>query len=219
MQRVSIAWLMGSVVVVAFGLAALAADTEIWCSATYTLALGLIGLGIAGAILGRGHSRAFWVGFAVFGGGYLVLAYDVPESVTSWIYRSPKPSVPGPMRPPLVTNVLLEHLGRLAARRTAHAIGDEVEVQWGTPASYYPAQVTGLGNGQLKIRWQNYAAGTDEWVTSNRIALAGTDHFQSTGHALLAIVLGALGGLVCRMLFGRIRTQEDKPCDESPSPA
>lgn len=73
--RFSIAGLMGLVVVVAVGVAALRSGSEDWAGIVLTLTLGLLGAAVLGAIYRTGPRRAFWVGFALFGWGYLALTY------------------------------------------------------------------------------------------------------------------------------------------------
>lgn len=72
--RFSIAGLMGVVVVCGLGFAALRTDSPIWAHATLSLTLLALLTAILGAAIRRGRSRAFWLGFAVFGWTYLVLA-------------------------------------------------------------------------------------------------------------------------------------------------
>lgn len=71
--RFSIAGLMGLVVVVAVGVAALRSASEDWAGIVLMLTLGLLGVALLGVIFRDGPRRAFWSGFALFGGGYLTL--------------------------------------------------------------------------------------------------------------------------------------------------
>ena len=72
--RFPIAGLMGAVLVVALGLAALRNASEIWASVIFLLTCGLLCLAIVGTLCRRDAERAWWLGFALFGWGYLVLA-------------------------------------------------------------------------------------------------------------------------------------------------
>ena len=92
--HVSIAAMMGGVLFIAIGFAVLMNPTPLGASALGTLLEGLLLIAILGAVLRRGPRRAFWVGFAICGGGYALLAFDL----------SPDPSL---QRPHLVTVDLL----------------------------------------------------------------------------------------------------------------
>jgi hypothetical protein len=74
MRRISIRTLMALVLVSAIGLAALRNASELWAGMMLLLALAAVGVAILGVALMRGRERAWWLGFAVFGGGYLVAA-------------------------------------------------------------------------------------------------------------------------------------------------
>ena len=75
MRRVSIIGLIGLVFTVAVGLAALRHADETWVGILLTLTLGLLGVATLGVIQLRDGERAWWLGFALFEGGYLVLAF------------------------------------------------------------------------------------------------------------------------------------------------
>jgi len=71
--RFSIAGLMGMVLVVAVGVAALRSGSEDWAGIVSALTLGLLGVALLGVLFRQGPRRAFWSGFALFGWGYLAL--------------------------------------------------------------------------------------------------------------------------------------------------
>jgi hypothetical protein len=71
--RFTLAALMGSLVLVAVGLAALRSPTAVWASLVILVALGTICGATVGAILRRGSDRRAWLGFAVFGWAYFLL--------------------------------------------------------------------------------------------------------------------------------------------------
>lgn len=68
--RVSIAGLMGAVAAAAVGLAALRFSTPGWSGSIYLLTRAILGLAILLALHRSGPSRAWWLGFALFGWGY-----------------------------------------------------------------------------------------------------------------------------------------------------
>ncbi|HWE37419.1 MAG TPA: hypothetical protein VG406_12695 [Isosphaeraceae bacterium] len=74
LPRFSIAGLMGLVVVVAVGVAALRFASELWAGVLLLSTVGVLGAAILGIIHRRDGKRAWWQGFALFGWGYLALA-------------------------------------------------------------------------------------------------------------------------------------------------
>ena len=73
--RISIARLMGVVLVAAIGFAALRNSSESWADLMLMLTCGVLMLGVVGAVYRGPHERAWWLGFILFGGGYLALAH------------------------------------------------------------------------------------------------------------------------------------------------
>jgi hypothetical protein len=74
-MRFSIAGLMGAVLIVALGLAALRSASATWSSATFLATCGLLCLAVVGAVCGGDAERTWWLGFALFGWGYVALAF------------------------------------------------------------------------------------------------------------------------------------------------
>jgi len=72
--RFSIAQLMALVLYLGFGFAALRHADPLWASATYTLAMLMIATAGVGAFAQKGTARMTWLGFAVFGWAYLLVA-------------------------------------------------------------------------------------------------------------------------------------------------
>jgi hypothetical protein len=73
--RFSIAALMAAVAVSALAITALRSASAEWAGAMLLLVCGVLGLAIAGALCRSGSDRAWWIGFVLFGCGYLVLAF------------------------------------------------------------------------------------------------------------------------------------------------
>src|SRR5262249_6083469 len=70
--RFTIAGLLGLVVVTAVAFAALREATAQWDSVVFTLVVFLLFGSVLLAVHRAGASRAYWLGFALFGVGYLV---------------------------------------------------------------------------------------------------------------------------------------------------
>src|SRR5262245_18073556 len=100
MPRRSIAGLMGIVVLVAFGLAALRDGTELAAGTFFLVTCGVLAMGVVGAVCRRGADRAGWLGFSLFGWGYLFLAFHVVEPAfplpTMTVFRSVVPAIDAP---------------------------------------------------------------------------------------------------------------------------
>jgi hypothetical protein len=76
LPRVSLARLMGVILYCGLVFGSLCYATALWASALFTLMLVLL-LGAAlVAALSSGHSRAGWLGFAIFGGGFFLAAFS-----------------------------------------------------------------------------------------------------------------------------------------------
>jgi hypothetical protein len=87
--RLSIAGLMGAVVVAALNFAALRYSSSTRAGVAIMLTCGVLALAVVGAVCRAGASRAWWAGFALFGAGYLAvatyLASLLGEFPTIWI--------------------------------------------------------------------------------------------------------------------------------------
>ncbi len=73
--RFPIAGLMLAVLVVALGMAALRNASEVWAGATFLLTCAVLCLAVVGVVCREEAERSWWLGFALFGWGYLVLAF------------------------------------------------------------------------------------------------------------------------------------------------
>jgi hypothetical protein len=82
--RTSIAGMMGGVAVISLALTALRSGSALWAGATFLVTCGVLGLAIVGAACRRGSERAWWLGFALFGWGYLTLVFWAPDSAVRW---------------------------------------------------------------------------------------------------------------------------------------
>src|SRR4051812_16850665 len=81
MRRFSIAGLMVVVLICGVGVAALVNASEMWAGVMTCATLLLLQVAILGAAFRREKKRAFWVGFAVFGWGYLLFSQNwVPDA-------------------------------------------------------------------------------------------------------------------------------------------
>jgi hypothetical protein len=73
--RFPIAALMAAVLIVALGLAALRNSSATWAGVMLLLTCGVLCLAVVGVVCGGDARRAWWLGFALFGWAYLLLAF------------------------------------------------------------------------------------------------------------------------------------------------
>jgi hypothetical protein len=85
-SRLTIAGLMGAVLVASLGLTALRSGSETWAGVVSLLACGVLALAVVGVACGSDAERAWWLGFAVWGYGYTYLAF--------WSYENDLPTLP-----------------------------------------------------------------------------------------------------------------------------
>ena len=77
----SLRMLLVVVAFVAVGCAALANASPAVADTAYTMAIGVMFIALLGILYRREADRAFWVGFAIFGMGYLLLLGSGPLSI------------------------------------------------------------------------------------------------------------------------------------------
>lgn len=71
----SLASLFGLLTLAAVGGAALNYRTSLWASVIVTVAVLILGFAVVLAVVARRKWRYFWIGFAVFGVGYMLLSF------------------------------------------------------------------------------------------------------------------------------------------------
>jgi hypothetical protein len=188
MRRFSIRSLMAFVLISAVGLAALRSANELWAATMLSAALAAVGVAVLGASLMRGRERAWWLGFAVFGGGYLAL------SVGPWVGDA--------FRYQLVTTHWLGELrNRMFAPNAAYLLLEKQEIEAElaklkavTPKFKYDPVVASLTNNLQAIQAQ---------LTANKNAALRYDPFQRVGHCLLALLAGLVGATVALWFHAR----------------
>jgi hypothetical protein len=172
MQRYSIRGLMAFIVASAVGLAALRRADELWAIIMLLIALIAVDVAVLGAVLTRGRERAWWIGFAVSSGGYVIASLSPagPDIFTTHALRylhSQVSVVPQSQRP-----------ARWMVRTIKRPQGD-VRLSAANPAA--PDAAAG---GPPVNRWRTLLRPSD----------LGT--FQRIGHCLFALAAGLLGGVL-----------------------
>ena len=106
MRHISIRSLMAFVVVAAVGLAALRNANEVWAGIMPLVALAAVGASLLEAIIPRSGEQYWWLGSALFSGGYLAVALGPWQSDT--------------FQPQLGTTYLLNYLQAKIANSQFH---------------------------------------------------------------------------------------------------
>jgi len=87
--RVSVAGMMSVVPLAAVGFLALRSPSDIWAILLFSTALSVLACTTLAALLRRGHDRACWIGFSLFGWIYLYFGlvdrYQGTPIVTQWV--------------------------------------------------------------------------------------------------------------------------------------
>jgi hypothetical protein len=179
MRRFTILGLMGLVLGLAVGIAALRNADDYWAGGLLLATALLIGVAALGAVYQSGRRRAGRLGFAVFTGGYFALAFlGLSEAKlnllpTTWLLRSvhEKVAPPSTYLPPTVVTQT-----RNGAR-------------W---AVSKPVLTTALKAMPSYNRWKLMLPGA-----------ANYDAFNVVGHCLFALLAGLLGTVIARRYQAR----------------
>jgi hypothetical protein len=200
--RFTIASLLGLVVFLAVGLAALRAATDSWDSGVLGVTLTLLMASVLLAVHRTGLGLAYWLGFSLFGWVYLVMSLVPPVEArlpTTKALSYLDSQVPG--RSFTVTAVLNGWNGRPGSPVTTIAFSPD-------------GRSIGSSQGSTVRLW-NLATGR---------ALAGpngtSENFLRIGHSLLALVMAFLGAHLSRYLYASGRPgSAEHPDILSPSAA
>lgn len=215
--RCSIANLLRIVLFTGIALAALRSGSPLWGSLLFTSAVAAMLVAVVAAVHRRDERRAFWLGFALFGWGYLLLCL-VPEA-----------------RSQLATTALLDFLhARVFGRSepalfawswSGNAINNQITFSTagiqppdpepfkiqdlllrhapfspdGAPTPYYvpsTPDVSQLPSAETWLLTRSPATPASLMVPS----ATGLESFQRIGHALFSLVFALLGAILARRL-------------------
>jgi hypothetical protein len=218
LRRTSIASIMVLILFLAVASAALRSASETWDGILLVVVLGMLAVSVLGVVYRRGNQRAGWLGFALFGWGYLTLASG------PWFATEVQPRLPTtqllaylyrlaaePLTKPAIARSLLswqyqaqaatldraEHLRKLSLDLTGQ-LPDPAEV-----ASYMNDKSPNADDkaiARLLESAEERAAWNRRWI---RAALLGQGalnlaHLQHVGHSLFVLLAGLVGALVAR---------------------
>jgi len=190
--RFSIASLLVVVLFFAVGFAALRESSDVWESGCFTLTLAALLISILLAVHRTESSRAFWLGFAVFGWTYLGLSL-VPSiesrlmTTKALTYLDSK--VPG--RSSGVYMIQLAGTGSGSPSNQAQGIAFTAVGNQLATFRHRVVRLWDAGTGRLLGSWSG-----------------STENFVRIGHALIVLLAGWFGGLLSRRLWRPSRLQE-----------
>jgi hypothetical protein len=165
-------------------------------SLVYSLNLAMLSLAIVGALVAGGAARVFWLGFAVFGCFYSLVAMGFAfPGQQNYYYPMWYGYSRTTERPVLITTRLLEVYASLRAPRS---IGDKVSAQW-SGGGYWPATIVAYKDGRYEVAWEDTSP--HEWVTTSQMQPMGRD-LERVGHSVFSLLFGFVGGLLAVCCFG-----------------
>jgi hypothetical protein len=205
--RFSIASLMTLVVFVAVSLAALRYVSPLWARALFSITWGILLAAVIGIIYRDGRRRAFWVGFALFGFGYLALSFGPwasaevrPHLITTALLNELYPRMHPESGSTTATTILtLNPVGSTSTTSTATAPGTIVVDNVQTSANVF-VPVTVIGNMAYALTALGASASSSEQA----------EQFQRVGHALFVLLMAGWGGMIARLAYETRENHRDE---------
>jgi hypothetical protein len=171
--RFTIANLLGLVLLLGVGFAALREATELWDSAVFSTTLGMLSVSVLLATHHADRRRAFWLGFALFG----------------WLYLGA--SLIPPIESRLLTTGALAQLdSKVPGRDATVRLTGSKYVTFSPDGKSLP-----VGRREVIQLW-NTATGTLVGGPGGT-----TENFLRIGHSIVALILAYLGGHLSGWIF------------------
>jgi hypothetical protein len=233
--RFNIISILGAIVFVGFGFAALRQTDDLWNSSLFSLTIGLLLAAVLLATYRTEVRRAFWIGFALFGWGYLSVslipltesrlittkalvllsqshiffdrAYVIRATLNLDRLRAYNVSVDD-VRKALTPSSLIGSPVQPIETSESGDIVLSVGSGFNKPEQYGNIILKANPEGEI-LRLKDIA---QVWLSSssnNGGAGAGkTENFVGIGHSLFALLVGWLGGVLSRRLGSVSRTRD-----------
>ena len=195
--RFTIASLLGLVLFVAVAVAALHRADDLWDSIVFSLTLGLLLASVLLAIHRAESRRAFWLGFALFGGAYLGASLIPPVEAR------------------LLTTRALAYLDSKVPGRDSVSPGQPRTTRT-SPCTRSPSRprrnLSSTDQGRTIRLWD---AATGQPIGG---PIGTSEDFLRIGHSLTALVLAFLGGHLSRSLYNTGHRAAEEERDTPPVP-
>lgn len=187
---------MGVILAVGLCTAALREATELWAGAALLVVLVFLAAAILQAIHKRSASRAFWLGFALFGWGYLLLV------MSPWFSDHLGAKLP--------TSLLLEQIHQNVGGGQSQANSTWL-VATSTNGTWQPSASTG----QLVVHADTSAPPPqgNRYLRMFFIGASHHDPFLRTGHSIFALFAALLGASISLWIYRR--AENHVPASES----
>jgi hypothetical protein len=207
MRRSSILGLMALVALLGVSAAALRYPSQLWASGLFTVAVGMVLFAIFSGVYSSGGRRAFWAGFAAFGGVYLVLTC--------------KPLLEDPHASSLATSAAIELLYAYAAPATPSApspppspvmpqepileggVDDSTSATGGVPGRRRLAILALRRSGpDPHDVWERWTSGRPKYMLPMNpgVLISAPPAYRRIGHSIFTLVIALLGGVFTRRL-------------------
>jgi hypothetical protein len=199
--------LLAVVAFIALACTALVWANGIWATTLFTAALGVLLFGVLALVLRRGVKQAFWIGFALFGWGYLWMAHW-PNGDYSFVSGA----FDGGGRQWTLQQGEDDNLA--TTRLLAHAYS-----HWLTKVRTPPTPAAPLSTDTYTVQafeGQSVVVGGGAYGSTAPPAVAKVNlfphlhEFMRVGHSLFIIVFALFGGWLGTVLY-RTRESKEKP--------
>src|SRR5262245_56436953 len=182
--RVPIAGLMLSLLPVAIGLALLRDPSELRASALFSLTILVLLVSVLGTVAQRGAARMAFLGFALFGAIYLILAFG------PWAWINPDG-----LRPPsLVTRMLLDQIKEAKLGLASNWEDRRDTINWN-------GRLTQLSFGPADAALVPPPSGQGSGLTMYLVF--DISPYKQIAHSMLALVAATLGAIAGRIIAAR----------------
>ncbi|MEX2139175.1 MAG: hypothetical protein WD894_07940 [Pirellulales bacterium] len=163
-------------------------------SLTYTICMAFLLFAAVAVLFTRGERRLFWAGFAAFGWGYWLLAFEGHEQ-----------SRRAAMRPDarFVTSHLINELER--HRSTSSRVGSRMLAEW--QGAYWPATIVVVDDDRYLLDWGD--GSPQFWADASQVLPISSGPRQAA-HSLFCLLFALVGAtLAVRVLHDRTWSKKD----------
>lgn len=208
MLSFSLKWMLAGVAGVALGCVALLYASPVASGIAYTVTTVLLLTAVVGGIVLQKEARAFWVGFAVFGWGYVALVSF--EALEAPMGEAPTVAALDGLFDAVGARLLLDHSAeeQAARDRVAKAQASAESVRSAVRASVRNGSPRGLSTetkDELSVSLSRLSMAKGRYKDAQgkrrRAEIELRRDFQSVGHALFAILLALIGGVIGRFVY------------------